>query len=278
MKTVLRPAVAALFVLMAGLTLPTAAAQEFRVFTVVYDLSAEAEGGRPPVVARAATLFHAGKVYDYLDSANEVIVYEPTERRFRVLNPSRGIVTTVAFDEIRQLLKIAREETERQAERLAGSSEPEAARAAGLLRFQLDPRFQESFDEQSGLLALDGGVLRYEVRAVDPARPGVAGAYLEYADWVHQLNYLLHPGPILPEPRLALNQALRAKGRLPEAVEQRVAITPVLHRRAEHTLHFELNAQDRALIHQWETQLGSESIRQVPLREYQKAVLTAKAR
>jgi len=92
------------------------------------------------------------------------------------------------------------------------------------------------------------------------------------------LNYLLHPGAVLPEPRLALNQALRARVRLPAAVEQRVAISPVLHGRTEHTLHFELNAQDKALINQWEKQLNAESIRQVPREEYQKAMLTANAR
>jgi hypothetical protein len=278
MTTLPRLIAAGLVVLALGLTFRPAGAQEFRVFTVVYDLSKQAEGERPPVVARAATLFHAGKVYDFLDSANEVTVYEPTKQQFRVLHPSQRIVTTIAFDEIRTLLKIPRQETERQAERLEGSSEPEAAQAANLLRFQLGPRFEESFDEQTGLLTLDGGVLRYDVRTVDPARPEVVEAYLEYADWAHRLNYLLHPGLVLPEPRLALNQALRVKGRLPEAVEQRVTTTPVLRLRAEHTLNFQLNAQDRALIHQWETLLNAESTRQVPRQEYQKATLTAKAR
>lgn len=253
-------------------------AQEFRVFTAVSDLSNVAEDGRPRVVARAATLFHAGKVYDILDSANEVIIYEPTKKQFQVLQTSQGIVTTVALDEIRQLLRIAREETERQAERLAGNPDPAAVQAEALLRFQLDPRFQETFDESKRQLSLDGEVLRYDVRTIDPGRPGVAAAYLEYADWVHRLNYLLHPGAILPEPRLALNQSLLAKERLPEAVEQRVEIIPPIHLRAEHTLNFQLNAQDRSLIHQWETQLRSEATRQVPLREYRRATLTAQAR
>ncbi len=272
MTNIARPAASLIALLLVGSACHSADAQEFRVFTVVYDMSERTEAGRPPVVARAATLFHAGKVYDYLDSANEVIVYEPTERRFRVLSPSRGIVATVAFDEIRHLLKIAHEETQRESDRLAG--DPNHAQAAALLQLQLDPRFQESFDEPTRLLTLDGGALRYEARLVDPGRPGTVEAYLDYADWVHRLNYLLHPGLVLPEPRLALNQALRARGRLPESVEQRVLVTPPQHLRAEHSLNFQLNAQDRALIHQWESRLKGDSTRQVSLRDYQKAVLT----
>lgn len=271
--SIFRPFVVALLASAAASAGRAASAQEFHVFTVVHDLAGQAE----PV--RAATLFHAGKAYDHLDSGGEVIAYEPTERRFRILNSSRRLVTTAAFDEIQSALKIAREETERHAETLEQSSDPASLRTAAMLRFQLDPRFEERFDEKTGVLVLEGGSLRYEVLTIDPQRAaGIADAYLDCADWVCKLNYVLHPGPVLPEPRLALNQALRARRRLPESVEQRVKITPAIHRKAEHTLNFDLNAQDRTLIHQWESQLSSESIREVPLQEYRRATLTAKAR
>jgi hypothetical protein len=48
--------------------------------------------------------------------------------------------------------------------------------------------------------------------------------------------------------------------------------------RAEHSVNFDLNAQDQNLIFQWESQLKAETTRVVPLREYQKTILTAKAR
>lgn len=269
MKTLARPIAAVLAV---ASTLATASAQEFRVFTVVKDLAGPAE----PV--RSLTLFHAGKVYDYLDGAGEVIIYEPTQQQFRLLKPSQGIVTTVAFGEIKHLLKIARAETEKQLATLDQRTDPDAVRAAAFLRFQLDPRFKESFDEATGTLTLEGGPFRYEVRTTDPGRPGVAKAYVEYADWVCRLNYLLHPA-VLPEPRLSLNRSLDARGRMPASVEQRVAITPAMHRQAEHTIHFDLNAEDKRLIHQWESQLQAETTREVPRQEYQKrTTLAAKAR
>jgi len=271
MKAFTRPLVAALLACAAGITCREAAAQEFRVFTTVNDLAGSAD----PI--RAVTLFHAGKVYDHLDVGGEVIIYEPTKDQFRILNPARQLMTTAAFDEIQKGLKIAREETAREADRLDRIGDPESARAAALLRFQLDPRFEESFDEETGLLVLEGGPIRYEVQTVDPQRPGVAEAYLDCADWVCRLNYLLHPGPILPAPRVAVNQALRARGRLPESVELKVQIEPSIHRRAQHTTHFDLNSQDRSSIHQWETQL--KTVREVPLLKYQETVtLTAKAR
>lgn len=273
MKTLTRPLAMALILSAAGLSCREAAAQGFRVLTTVRDLSGAGES------VRATTLFHAGKVYDHVDLGGEVIVYEPAQDRFRILNPKRRIVTTADFDEIQAKLKIAREETAKHAANLAQSPVPDAARVAEMLKFQLDPQFTESFDEQTGVLVLDGGVISYEVRTVDPQRPGVAAAYLDCADWVCRLNYVLHPGPVLPEPRIAVNQALRARGRLPESVELKVTINPPIHRRAEHTVHFDLNAQNRESIHQWESLLKAEAVREIPLIEYQKAVtLTAKSR
>lgn len=254
----------------------SAAAEDFRIFTVVYDLSAlQQPDGKSPVAARAVTLFHAGKVYDYVDAADEVIVLEPTERRFRILAPKRGLVATAAFDEIKQRLNVAREETRRYAATLTGA-EPDSEMTAALLAFQLDPRFEETFNPKDGTLKLAGGPLSYVARTADPQRPGVTSAYLDYADWVCQLNYLLHPGPVLPEPRLSLNRSLRSKGRLPESVELQSESIRSLHLRAEHTINFGLNSQDENMIFQWESQLKSEATRQVPLREYQKTVLAAR--
>lgn len=264
-------------VLIASVTMRTAMSQEMRLFTVVYDLSKEAEGQRPPVVARAVTFFHAGKVYDYVDAADEVLVFEPTQRQFRVLSPSRGIVASVAFDEINQLVKIARDETDKQAEKLAVAPSGDAQNGA-LLRFQLAPRFEETFDPQSGRLLLDGDVLSYEVQTAEPGRPGIANAYLDYADWACRLNYLLHPGPLLPKPRLSLNDALRSRNRLPTTVTLKAMAAGALHLRAEHSTSLDLNSRDRDMIYQWESQLKSEATREVTLREYQRTVVTARAR
>lgn len=259
-------------------TARTADAQEFRVSTTVYDLSAQPEGGRPPVIARAQTLFHAGKAYDHLEGADEVRVYEPTERRFRVFSPKRGVTATVAFDEIRQLLKPPRDMIDRRLAELAGKDNPDAARAANFLRFQLDPRFQEAFNPATATLTLDGRVIRYDVKSADPRRPEIVATYLDYADWTARLNYLLYPSPVLPDVRCALNQALRAKGQVPEDVKLRIELSPPLIQRAQHSLKFALNDADRGKIREWEAQLSGGGLRQVPLTEYQRAVLTARSK
>ena len=90
--------------LMAMLAAPLNA-QEMRVYTTVRDLSALAANEpaeRAPVISRSLTLFHAGKVSDYVDAAKEVTVFEPSHHRFTLLNERRRTVTNVAQDEVRQ--------------------------------------------------------------------------------------------------------------------------------------------------------------------------------
>ena len=55
-------------------------AQEIRLYTTIRDPA------RDQVLVRSLMLFHAGKVYDYIDSANEVTMFEPVHRRFTILN------------------------------------------------------------------------------------------------------------------------------------------------------------------------------------------------
>ncbi|MGH7199902.1 MAG: hypothetical protein ACREJB_04815, partial [Planctomycetaceae bacterium] len=59
------------------------AAQEFRIYTRVYDASTTGE--EPAVVTRSLSLFHAGKVYDYIDTLGEVTVFEPAQDRVHIL-------------------------------------------------------------------------------------------------------------------------------------------------------------------------------------------------
>ena len=254
-------------------------AEEFRVFTVIHDASAATAGEPGPVIARTVTIFHAGKVYDYIESAGsaEVIVFEPTQRRFRILNLSRGIVATAAFDEIKQKLNVAREETAREA-RVLSATEPGQAQATEMLAFQLSPQFETTFDETSLALELQADPIAYQVETVRPERPEIVDVYLDYADWVCRLNYVLSIGQVLPEPRLALNRELRERRVLPKSVILTANTAPATHLRAEHTFHLDLQANERGWIHQWESRLNSETTRKVPLQEYQQEVLTAQTR
>lgn len=254
-------------------------AADFRVFTAVQHAEAGPDGTPGAVITRTVTIFHAGKVYDYSESSqnSEVIIYEPTQKRFRLLNLSRGIVATAAFDEIKQKVKIAREETAREAKVLA-ATEPNRGEMAELLTFQLSPDFDVQFDDKQQRLSLQGRPLSYNVETMRPEQPEIVDPYLEYADWICQLNYVLAIGPILPEPRMTLNRRLRDQGVLPKSVILKANTSPPINLQARHTFHLELNANERNWIYQWETRLKSDSIRQVTLQEYQKEILAAQAR
>ena len=52
-------------------------AQDFAVYTIVFDL--DAKGSNSPI-ARSRTLFHAGKVYDVITGSGEVTIMEPAHR------------------------------------------------------------------------------------------------------------------------------------------------------------------------------------------------------
>jgi hypothetical protein len=167
----------------------SASAQGFRVFTRV---SHETSGvdphtgrpRRPEVIARTLSLFHAGKVYDYIEAVGEVIVFEPANRRFTVLSVPHSIAATVEFDELKNLMKVARHETESYLDRLRETGDPASLQMVAPIEFQLDPRFDEHFDPAAKRLSLASRYVRYEVACAEPPTPEAAETYLRYADWI----------------------------------------------------------------------------------------------
>jgi hypothetical protein len=257
------------------------AAQEFRVYTRVYDLrsasGAVSATKDAPVIARSLTLFHAGKVYDYIDEIGEVIVFDPVHHQFVILNGSRMISTTVDLDEVTRLVKLAEQETESYAKQLADSGDPKQAMAIQPLRFQLAPQFDQHFDESQEKLTLSSRYFRYEVQCATVEMPQAVAAYIRYADWTARLNSVLHPRALLPGPRLMLNEALLARGRMPVEVDLQADFESLIHMKAQHQIHWMLDAKDRSLINHWETLLKSADKREVSFREYQRAVLKSRS-
>ena len=67
-----------------------ARAQDFEVYTRVYDENAVAADGKSPLkvpIARSLTMFHAGKAYDYIEAIGEVVVidFDPATPHFSLL-------------------------------------------------------------------------------------------------------------------------------------------------------------------------------------------------
>lgn len=266
-----------------SLSTGTASAQEMRIYTRLFDETAAehaSTGSRKPapVVARTLSLFHAAKVYDYIDTLGEVIIYEPGRRQFTILNTKRSLVTSIHFDELTHLTKLGLDETEKYLQELEQSNNADSVEAASALRFQLNPRFRTQFDQTSMRLKMTGEFIEYEVRGVTVESERTLEAYLNYADWTKRLNYVLHPNAMFPAPRLALNQAMREYRVFPVQVDLVSNIEARSHLRAEHEIQWKLTPSDRTWIAQWETLLNSENTKKVSFRQYQQAVLVSQNR
>ncbi len=251
--------------------------QNISIYTQVYDESGANNGKKSTPIAQSLTVFHAGKVYDYIPVIGEVIVFDPANHRFTILNTARTMATEVDFAELKQMLKIARHEMEKQISQYESKGTATHREIAGQLRFQLDPKLTETYDADSRQLTLSSKPIRYEATGTDQAQQETVETYLRYADWMARLNYVLHPNSLYPEARLLLNAGLRKRQLIPTVVRLHVEIgAHPVSLRAEHVISWELAAKDRSLIHHWETMLKKKSTQRVTFRDYQRKLLTAK--
>ncbi len=250
--------------------------QDFRLFTKVFDLSFETE--KPPVISRSLSLFHAGKVYDYIDTTGEVTIYEPAKKRFLILDTQRDIVTIADLDEIKHHLKVAHKVTLehinslKQKKSKNAEDQNKTMNAIEHLVFQLNPKFETKFDATSNQLILQGTGIRYSATATKNESKELVDSFVKFTDWTARLNYVLHPRAVFPASRLVLNEQIKIHQLIPTSVELKTA---KMHLKAEHQIQWSLAARDRSLIHRWNRQLKSKSIKTVTLREYQRIVLAS---
>jgi hypothetical protein len=253
-------------------------AQGLRVSTHVYDVTAEAKTGRPAAVSGSLSLFHHGKVYDYVDSAEEVVILDLSNRKFTILNIARQLTTTLSFDEMRHLLNSRGPAAEKYIEDLLRTQRPEGRQVADFLRFQMKPSFDRSYESATGTLTLTAPSWTYKVTTTAWDDADTIDQYLVYADRMAMLNHLLHPGALFPEPRMELNAALKELSRLPLTVQLDLRPTERMHLRAEHRFTRGLQDDDHRRVARWEAALASESLQQMTFRGYQQAVLLASSR
>ena len=251
--------------------------QGLRISTHVYDLEQAPAPGK--MVSSSLSLCHNGRIYDYVDAADEVVIFDPVERRFTILNTSRGLVTTLTFDEIRHKMDSLEPKTKQYIQELRAAGTPAAERMADAFEFQLHPKFEQSYDATQELLVLSSPSCTYRVETRPWEEVDQVERYLAYADWTAQLNFILHPNSLLPEPRLALNSALRnLKDRMPISVELDLRPNDKLHLRAAHQLTRNLSDDDHRRIAKWDVDRKSQSGKEVPFLSYQQAVLLSKSR
>ena len=255
------------------LTCTGANAQDFRVYTQVFDEqgppAAAGAGPQQPTQAafRCLTLFHAGLVYDYVEAVREVIIIDlhSEKPRFTLLNTQQELMATIDRDELDRMLGVADEVRTASFEKVDGTETAESDASRAFNRFQQSPAFKATFDPKSMHLVLASPVLKYEVRCATPPKPAIAERYLKYADTICRLNYVLHPGILLPEPRLKLNENLRSRALIPVNVSLRVELETPIRRTAEHQFRWNLDPTDRKWIAGWELLLKNKNVRKVSL-------------
>lgn len=250
--------------------------QGMRVSTVVYDAGRLDATGNEPVLSNSFTLFHNGRAYDYVESAGEVVVYEPAAKRFVVLNAERGVFTSVPFVEVQSMLKARGPKTKEYIRELLAGKAPHAERTIRMIRFQQKPEFETEFIERSGMVSLKSRSWTYSVSTREWDDAEQVQRYLDCADWTARLNYILHPSSMFPEPRLVLDDELRKlKNRVPVVVQLDLRPDQRLVLRAEHQFTANLTDHDRHLINTWDNALSQGTLREVPLRKYQEATLVS---
>jgi hypothetical protein len=254
----------------------TVSAQEFRIYTVVTDeTDASARSKIQPFVS--LTLFHAGKVYDYLQSPEETVIWEPTHNRFLVLSKRHNLATEITHDEIRRYLGLAQS----HARKLIADWQREGTKGRDVIKtleFQLVPEFEVRDDEKSAKLTLISPQLRYDVTYAVAPSPELALAYLKSADWTAQLNSVLHPHALLPEPRLRVNDELRKRHAIPVEVNLQIDGEHPIHLKARHEWTWKLLPRDRQHIDVWESQIRQSEFRTIPFQEFQQQTLTTASR
>ncbi|MCA8990520.1 MAG: hypothetical protein KDA88_00995 [Planctomycetaceae bacterium] len=263
----------ALLLLLLG-NAPAVLAQDYRVYTTVASIDKEA--GKEDIVSHSLTLFHAGKVYDYMEDVGEVVILEPERHRFIILG-GNYTATEVPFAEVHRFLDVAQDKAQEYLAEVQKSGDAEQIRRSQALAFQMSPKLKVSFTEADKILSLQGDLLSYRVDTANSPSAEFLGQYLEYANWAARLNYVLHPHAAYPTARLQLDDELRQRGLIPVVVELSANLDSPVQLKARHDYRV-IQSIDRQLIHRWEQQLDSEETKWLTFHEYQQKLLTSQSK
>lgn len=262
----------------------TAFAQDFRIYTPVFDQAAGARSARvgsqpkTPIISRSQAFFHAGQVFDVLEPDGELLLFQPSAERYIIVHQQRNVLTTLKFDDLLRQVRDAEVRAEEYLVRVRAQDVPPPARTLEWIEFQLRPRFTETYDKQHQKLTLSHPLMTYEVQCATPDQPEAVQSFLKYCDWAARLNFVLHPQAPLPAPRLTLNESLRKRGLLPLSVNLKAQVGAGLQLRAEHQIQWSLEPHDRHQIHEWELLLKSDQLRHVPFSRFQELLVAGETR
>lgn len=225
------------FLLLAVCPAAQISAQDFRIRNQTWF-------GDAKVPMESVTVFKSGIVYDFLFGPDETLIYDAPRQQFISLDPVRQVKLEVAVAEVEKHIQLLRA-------KLAESNKPFA-------KFQLNPQFKIEKGPTDDHLELSSDWMDYSTQMVKPPDASFAAQYFDFLDANCKFGSM---NPNIPPPfgRLALNNALRARGKL--AAEVRLTMFPKDFKqrqqtaRTEHKIRWSLLEEDNRRIDETATQL-----------------------
>jgi hypothetical protein len=189
-------------------------------------------------VSENTTLFHGGKIYDFLATPSEITVYDLPRTRILLLSPSRGVQTEVSVQSLHEFSSKLQEWA--------------ASQADPLLKFSARPQFDQQLNESTREASFNSQFVTYRVVSQTAKSEEIARQYREFCDLSGRLNGLVNPGGLPPFPRLEVNRALEESRKLPEEVHLNIASRRFggkpLTARSEHRFHWRVLEADQERI------------------------------
>ena len=219
-------------IFLTGLVASTARAEDFRVESKVFS------GDDKAPVSENTTLFHGGKVYDFLAKPTEITIYDLSRNRILLLSPSRGVQAELSVEALLEFNGKLQEWA--------------ASQADPLLKFAARPQFDQQVDESTSEVSFSSEFVTYRVLTQKAKTGDAAHQYRQFCDLSGRLNGLTNPGGLPPFPRLEVNRALDDSGRVPEEVHLNIASRRFggrpLTARSEHHFHWKILESDNEKI------------------------------
>lgn len=221
-----------LFSIVGWLFVAAASGEEFRIETRVF------VGNEDVPASESVTLFQEEVVYDFLEDSSQVAIFRrphgDTPGRFILLDRERELRTEITTDRISAVMEKLRTWASKQ-------NDP-------YLKFAADPRFDESYNENTGELLLESPLQSYRLTTSPIEKSSAQTQLQDFLNWYTQLNALVHGGPP-PFPRLAVNSALARHACVPLEV-QLTTSGDKQNLRSVHLINWRISKQDRDRIDQ----------------------------
>jgi hypothetical protein len=271
-RFVVLKSLAASLLLVGGFFSARATAQDFHVETTLFAVGRS----EPKELMRSITLFHAGRTYDFIPDLGELIIFDPSHGQFALVSTRQRKMTEVHIDEINRMLGIARQTLNDRLQRIQADPKADQNTVEQIL-FQFNPQFDKQVVQTNAGPQIDlrSKFFNYQVLGATAPTPTHALTYLNYADWICRLNYVLNHGGILPDQRLALDAALREANLVPIEVNFLFTSGEAPSIRALHRIYWELNDRDRELVRQWDSLRAQGGLKRVSFLDYQRALVAS---